>query len=167
MNSNIENLQEKTTSENDTSDLFSYIEKINKSFFYAERVLIVSAIVMITGFLFFVLTNFYGVQPLSNIILFETGFMTASLLFILFLMITLFAFAHKLLLDVVLFKKYNLKSPLLISLTTLFLIILSSLMSPIYAFSTILICCLSVGLRIHNHSFIDRMTEISEKTLSK
>lgn len=170
MNSNsIKNLQDNTTNNDDgaTHTLHIYLEKINKSFFYAERVLIISALVMFLGFIFFITTKLHGIEALSNVKLFETSLLTVNLFFILFLTIILFAFAHKLLLDFILWKQHNIKLPLFISFITLIIIGLSTLMPPISAFITMLFCSLSVGIRVHSKKFLSTLTEITQKDSTK
>lgn len=149
------------------SFFFNYIQKINQSFFYAEKVLIVSAVVMALGSLFFIFSHYYGYDFLPSISIFKTGLLTVNLFFLLFLGITMFALAHKISLDLHLWKQHAVKKPLAVSLLTLLIVVCSCFFSPIVACFMILICSLSVGLRVQSNNFIDLLTQITNKHIDK
>lgn len=146
------------------SSFFKHIENINKSFFYAEKVLTISAIILFIGSLFFIFSHYYGYETLSPIGIFTTGLLTVNLFFLLFLGITMFALGHKLRIDYILFKEHKIPSPMMISIGTLFVILLSFMFNPIITCFIILLSSLSVGFRINSDKFIDILTQVTSKT---
>lgn len=146
------------------SKLFSsYLNKINMSFIYAEKILIFSIFLLTLGIIFYVYGYIKNSSFLNNLYILEKGAMTANLFFILFLTFVMFAFAYKLLLDIYLWKNYCLHKPLIISILTLVIICIASFLSPFFAFLIILISALSVGFRIKTKDFIDIATNVTEK----